>query len=158
MIEPGERRPAAAGVTPPSPPRSSGVRLRPRSLSVAVVEALAVASLAAVAWALLKGIFELGPGLLAVAVLGGWVIGTLLYQVRATPLLAAAISALAWLAGLILTWVVAMSILPGSSRTFMERIEGTPLLDWLAPQFGPLEIAGLALYVLAALYGARPRR
>ncbi len=117
-----------------------------------------VATLAALAWALLKGILEFGPGLLGVAVVGGWAIGALLWQVRATPLLAGAIAALAWLLGLVLTWLIAMAILPGSSRTFIERVEGTPFLDWLSPQFGLLEMAGLVLYVLAALYGARPRR
>lgn len=132
--------------------------LVPRSRATAVVEALLVASLAALAWALLKGILEFGPGLLGVAVVGGWAIGALLWQVRATPLLAGAIAALAWLLGLVLTWLIAMAILPGSSRTFIERVEGTPFLDWLSPQFGLLEMAGLVLYVLAALYGARPRR
>jgi hypothetical protein len=113
---------------------------------------------AALAWALLKGIFELGPGLLGVAIVGGWSIGALLWQVRATPWLAAAIAALAWLAGLILTWLLALAILPASSRTFIERVEGTSFLDWLSPQFGLLEVTGLALYLLAALYGARARR
>ena len=132
--------------------------LVPRSRAAAIVEALLVAALAALAWALLKGILEFGPGLLGVAVVGGWAIGALLWQVRATPLLAGAIAALAWLLGLVLTWLIAMAILPGSSRTFIERVEGTPFLDWLSPQFGLLEMAGLVLYVLAALYGARPRR
>jgi len=132
--------------------------LVPRSRATAIVEALLVAALAALAWALLKGILDFGPGLLGVAVVGGWAIGALLWQVRATPLLAGAIAALAWLLGLVLTWLIAMAILPGSSRTFLERVEGTPFLDWLSPQFGLLEMAGLVLYVLAALYGARPRR
>jgi hypothetical protein len=111
-----------------------------------------------VAWALLKGIFDLGPGLLGVAIVGGWSIGALLRQVRATPWLAAAIATLAWLAGLMLTWLLALALLPASSRTFIERVEGTPFLDWLSPQFGLLEVTGLALYLLAALYGARSRR
>jgi hypothetical protein len=132
--------------------------LVPRSRATAIVEALLVAALGALAWALLKGILDFGPGLLGVAVVGGWAIGALLWQVRATPLLAGAIAALAWLLGLVLTWLIAMAILPGSSRTFLERVEGTPFLDWLSPQFGLLEMAGLVLYVLAALYGARPRR
>ena len=45
-------------------------------------------------------------------------------------------------------------MLPGSSRTFLERVESTPFLGWLAPQFGLIEIVGLILYVAAALYGA----
>ena len=112
--------------------------------------------LAAVAWALIKGILEF-PGVLAVAVVGGWTIGAVLWQVRATPLLSALIAAGAWLVGLVLTWLVAMAILPGSSRTFLERVEATPFLEWQGPQFGPIEMMGLVLYVGAALYGARPR-
>jgi hypothetical protein len=123
---------------------------------VALSEALLVALLAATAWALIKGILEF-PGVLAVAVVAGWAIGALLWQVKASPLLAAAIAAAAWLVGLILTWLLAMAMLPNSSRTFMERVEGTPFLEWQAPQAGIVEILGLVLYVLAALYGARPR-
>ena len=157
MTAPGDRRPASAGV-PPSLPSSRQGRFAPPSRPVALLQALGAASLAALAWALLKGVFELGPGLLGVAIVGGWSIGALLWRVRATPWLAAAIAALAWLAGLILTWLLALAILPASSRTLIERVEGTPVLDWLAPQFGLLEVTGLALYLLTALYGARPRR
>jgi len=155
MAEPGERRPADT-IAPPARQRGSWDRLRPRSTAMALVEALVAGLLAALVWALLKGLLEF-PGVLAVAVIGGWAIGLLLWQVRAAPALAAAIAALAWLVGLLLTWLVAMVMLPDSSRTFLERVEGTLFLDWLAPQFGFLEILGLALYVLAALYGARPR-
>ncbi|MEA2025984.1 MAG: hypothetical protein U9O18_04775 [Chloroflexota bacterium] len=156
MTEPDERRPA--DVTEPPPSRAGAwARLRPRSMRVAIVEALLAALLAALAWALLKGILELGPGLLAVAALGGWAIGAVLWQVRPAPLTAAVVGAIAWLMGLVLTWLVALAILPDSSRTFIERVEGTPFLDWLAPQFGLLEVAGLVVYVVAAAYGARPR-
>ena len=123
---------------------------------MALVEAVLIGLLAAVTWALVKGILEF-PGVLAIAVVGGWAIGAVLWQVRARPLLAALIAAAAWLIGLLLTWLVAMAILPGSSRTFLERVEATPFLEWQGPQFGPLELLGLLLYVGSALYGARPR-
>jgi hypothetical protein len=122
---------------------------------VALAEALFIGLLAAVAWALLKGILELGFGLLAVAVLGGWGIGFLLRQVRASPLLAVALGTLTWVSALVLSWLLAMAILPGSSRTFIERVEGTPFLDWLSPQFGLIEILSLAMFSGAAAYGAR---
>ncbi len=123
---------------------------------MAVLEATLVGPLAAVVWALLKGVLEF-PGVLAVAVVAGWAIGALLWQVRARPALAALIAATTWLLGLVLTWLVSMAILPGSSRTFLERVEATPFLEWQAPQFGVIEALGLVLYVVAALYGARPR-
>jgi hypothetical protein len=158
MSAPGDRRPAGVDGPTPPPSRPQPLGLRSPSPGIAILEALAAASLAALAWALLKGILELGIGLLGVAMVGGWAIGALLWQVRASPWLAAAIATLAWLAGLVLTWLLALAILPASSRTFVERVQGTPFLDWLSPQFGLLEIAGLLLYVLASLYGARPRR
>lgn len=155
MTEAGEQRPRT---TAPALARARGgwQRLRPRALATAVLEAALISLLAATAWALIKGILEF-PGVLAVAVVAGWAIGAVLWQVRATPLLAALIATGAWLLGLVLTWLVAMAILPGSSRSFLERVEGTPFLEWQAPQFGAIEVLGLALYVAAALYGARPR-
>lgn len=155
MPEPGDRRPTS-GTLPPPRQRGGIARLRPRSLGGALLEALLVALLAAVAWALLKGVLEF-PGALVVAVVGGWAMGALLWGVRASPLYAAGLAVAAWFLGLVLTWLVAMAILPGSSRTFLERVAGTPFPDWLAPQFGLFEIMGLALYVLSALYGARRR-
>lgn len=160
MTAPGERRPP--GSVEPRPPRagSSGIvrALRPRSTGVALVEAVLVAALAASAWALLKGVLELSVGLLVVGAFGGWAIGAVLWQVRTSPLLAVAIAAAAWLVGLVGTWLVAMALLPASSRTFLERLANTPFTDWLSPQFGLVEIGGLVVYVVAAAYGARPRR
>ena len=158
MTEPGDRRPPGATSRPPTTDHggSRWAGLRPTSFGLALAEALIVALLAALAWALLKGILELSIGLLAVAVLGGWAIGAVLRQARPSPLLAAALGALAWAAGLVLTWFVAMILLPASSRTLLERLGATPFLDWLSPQFGLLEIAGLALFTAAAAYGARP--
>ncbi|MGD8485192.1 MAG: hypothetical protein PVG27_03155 [Chloroflexota bacterium] len=156
MTAPGERRPRASSPDTPAHDPSFLDRLRPRSLAAAVAEAVAVGLLSAAVWALVKGVLEF-PGVLAVAVVAGWAIGALLWQVRGSPALAALIAAGAWLVGLVLTWLVAMAILPGSSRTFLERVEGTPFVDWLMPQFGPIELLGLILYLGAALYGARPR-
>lgn len=160
MNEPGDRRPPSSTIGPPTsatPRRPAGPdRLRPRSLPLALAEAGLVGLVAAVAWAFLKGVLEF-PGALGVAVVGGWLIGEVLWSVRANPLLAAAIAVLAWVLGLVLTWLTALALLPESSRSFLERVQGTPFLDWLSPQFGWLEIAGLVLYAGGALFGARPR-
>ncbi len=160
MTEPGDRRPPSStfsASTSSAPRRPAGPhRLRPRSLPLAIAEASLVGLAAAVAWALLKGVLEF-PGALGVAVIGGWLIGEVLWSVRANPLLAAAVAGLAWVLSLVLTWLTALALLPESSRSFLERVQGTPFLEWLSPQFGWLEIAGLVLYVGAALFGARPR-
>lgn len=115
-----------------------------------------MAGLSALAWAFLKGVLEF-PGALGVAVVGGWLTGEVLWSVRVHPALAALLAVAAWVAGLVLTWITAMALLPESSRSFVERLQNTPFLEWLGPQFGWLELAGLVLYVLGALYGARPR-
>jgi hypothetical protein len=156
MSQPGERRPPDA--TPlPRPRSASGPdRLRPASLPVALLEATLVGLVAAFLWAFIHGVLEF-PGALAVAVIGGWLIGEVLWSVHAHPLVAAAMAALAWLAGLLLSWVVAMALIQESSRTLLGRLQATPFLEWLGPQFGWLQLVGLMLYVGAALYGARPR-
>ena len=154
MSRPGEQRPAQG--TRPAPTRASSSRL-PRSTAAIVALALLAGVAGALAWALLKGILEF-PGVLAVAVVAGWGIGALLWRIRAHPLLAALVAFAAWLLGLVLTWLVSMAILPGSTRSLLERIEATSFLEWQAPQFGVIELLGLLLYVLAALYGARQRR
>jgi len=112
--------------------------------------------LAAAAWALLRGVLELGPTSLAIAALGGWGIGAVLRQARAPVPLAVFLGLVAWLLGLVLSWLLAMALLPSSARTFAERLVGTPLLDWLTPQLGLLEMVGLLVYGAAAAYGARP--
>ena len=149
---PGDRRPPIA----PTAAARARPRPAPRSGVTSVALAIAVGVLAAIAWAVLKGILEF-PGVLAVSVVAGWMIGNLVRDVRAAPVVATVVALLTWSLGLVLTWVVAMAILPGSSRSFPERLSATPFLDWQAPQFGIIEVAGLALYLLAALYGARGR-
>lgn len=156
MTEPGERRPPSTAAAPPARRPDGPDRFRPSSLPLALGEAVVVALLSALAWAFLKGVLEF-PGALAVAVVGGWLIGEILWSVRAHPAVAAVVSVAAWLVGLVLTWMTAMALLPESSRTFIERLQSTSFLDWLSPQFGWLETAGLVLYVLSALFGARPR-
>lgn len=160
MDEPGDRRPVdasgqAAGRSggrrgPPAPPP-------PRAR--AIVAAVGVALVAAAAWALLRGILELGPGLLAVAGLGGWGIAAILRRaVPAVPVgLPIALAVASWLLALVGTWLVSLAILPASTRTLLERIEATPFLEWMGPQLGLLEIAGLALFAGAAAYGMRRR-
>jgi hypothetical protein len=129
---------------------------RPRSLGSAILLAGAAGLLAALAWSVLRAILELGPGALVVAALGGWGIGASLRQARGSPVLAACIGGLSWLAGLLLTWLLSMAILPGSSRTFSERVAATPFLDWLAPQLGLLEATALVAFVGFAAWSARP--
>ncbi len=116
-----------------------------------------MALLAAAAWALLQGILELTVGLLVVAVVGGWSIGTALRPVDHARVAATALAGLAWLAGLVGVWLISMALIEASSRTLLERLQATPFIEWQAPLFGLVEIVGLVLYVGAAAYGSWPR-
>jgi hypothetical protein len=167
MTEPGEQRPSNStgetggrGWSAQQVAGGRGARgghsARSRSLPGALLVAGGVMLLAAAAWALLRGVFELGPTSLAIAALGGWGIGAVLRQARAPVLLAVFLGLTAWLLGLVLSWLLAMALLPSSARTFAERLEGTPFLDWLTPQLGLLEMVGLLVYGAAAAYAARP--
>jgi uncharacterized membrane protein len=110
--------------------------------------------------ALLLAVLSITAGLVAVAVLGGWLIGVgvrtgawrgLAHRPSKAPLaLAAVLGAVAWLGGLVLAWIVSMAILPLSSRTFLERIVATPFPEWIAPQLAPLDYLVLTMLVVVA--------
>lgn len=117
---------------------------------------MVAAVLAALGWALLRGILEVTAGLLAIAAIGGWGIGAAIRRVRSAPLLAALLGSGTWVLALLLTWVVTKATLQGSSQTFLERLTYQPFLDWLSPQFGLLDVAGLALFAGTAAFAARP--
>jgi hypothetical protein len=157
MREPGDQPlPDGSGLEGVSRRRPDRLPWRPRSFGMAVLLAGAAGIAAAFAWSVLRAVLELGPGSLVVAALGGWGIGTSLRQAGGSPILAAVIGGLSWLAGLLFTWLVAMAILPGSTRTFVERVTATPFLEWLTPQLGLLEAAALVAFVGFAGWSARP--
>jgi hypothetical protein len=132
-----------------------------RGVGLGLVAMLAVA----VVCALLRAILDLSGGIIAVAVAGGWAIGAAVRQgawggqphrPSTAPVIAgAALGALGWLAGLVGAWLVAMAILPGSSRTFTERLAATPFPDWLGPQVGLADLLSLLLFIVFGAIGAR---
>lgn len=156
MTEPGERRPPTA--TAWTPTRVSDETPWSRSRSVLV--ALAAGLGAAVAWALLRSVLDITVGSLVVAALGGWAIGRSLRHSVAggSSWLAGGLAAAGWLASLLLSWVVAMAILPESSRSLPERLAATSFLDWLLPQLGVVEFGALVVWVGAALIAIRRPR
>jgi hypothetical protein len=156
VSEPGEQRPSSWSGWQRQASRV-GRAAGGRSLGSALLQATVAALLSAAAWAVLRGILELGVTGLAALALGGWIMGSVLRGARSPRLLAAAWAASAWLLGLILSWLLAMALLPGSTKSFAERLAGTPFVDWLAPKFGALELAGLVVCIGAAAYAAGPR-
>ncbi len=124
-----------------------------RALVLGLVAGLGTASLTAVFHALLS----ITAGLIAISLLGGWLVGVGVrsgawrgrpHQPSRAPLaLAAALGLLTWIAGMVLSWLLSMAILPGSSKTFLDRLAATPFPDWIAPQFGLLDLLTLVLLV-----------
>lgn len=110
--------------------------------------------------ALLLAVLSITAGLVAIAVLGGWLIGVgvrtgawrgLAHRPSKAPLaLAAAIGALAWLAGLVLAWLISQAMLPTSTRPYLDRLAATPFPDWVAPQLAPLDYLVLGVLVVVA--------
>jgi hypothetical protein len=142
------------------------IRDRP-DLVRALLLGLLAGILVALAAALLRSILDMTAGLVALAVAGGWVVGAavrrgawagLPHRASAAPeLLGMLLGALTWVIALVLAWVVAMAILPASERTLLDRLAGIPFLDWLSPQLGLGEVAGLVLAAILGWFGARSR-
>ena len=143
----GVRRPTADLVVRPQPAPVRGPLL-------GIVLAIGVALVAAVAWSILRGILELSVGLLVVSALGGWGIGATLRRSLPSMPLAVTLGVGAWVASLVLTWLVTrMTLL--SDRDLIGRLTQTPFLDFTAQQFGVLELLSLLLFAGSAAYGVR---
>ena len=134
-------------------------------LGDAIVFGLGATAATVIVSALLRDILDVSFGLLVIAGVGGWLIGA---GVRCgawagRPHLARAVlgvigvvfGRLCWLLGLVAAWLLSMAILPGSSRSFGDRLTATPFMDWLSPQLDPLDYVQLLLLVGIAGYVAR---
>jgi hypothetical protein len=163
---PGDVRPRHLE-RPPSDRYLAGaqvIRERPDTARALVLGAT-VGILVAVAGGLFRSILDLTGGLVALAVAGGWGVGAavrrgawagLPHRRSAVPgSLGLMLGALTWVAALVVAWIVAMAILPGSERTLLERLAATPFLDWLAPQLGLADVLGLVLAASFGWFGAR---
>jgi hypothetical protein len=156
----GDFKPGQAGGWPPASPGlgGSGGRVRATPTPSRVALALASGLLAALAWAMLRGILDLSVGLLVVAGAGGWGIGAACRGSSRGRPLAGSLGLAAWLASLVLTWLVTRLVLPGSGLGLLERLGQTGFLEYTSQQAGVLELASLALFVGAALVSASPSR
>lgn len=149
-------RPPSDRFRTPAPPP---IKERP-DLGRATLLGLAGGLAYAIPAALLLAILSITAGLVALAVLGGWLIGVgvrvgawrgLAHRPSKAPLaLGAGLGAVAWLGGLVLAWLVSMLILPGSSMGFLDRLAANPFLDWVVPQLAPLDYLVLAILVAVA--------
>ncbi len=138
---------------------------RPPRILSATLAGLLVAVAVALVLGLLRAVFELGPGLLVVAAVGAWLLGEAVSRAawgpaphlpRAdVPRIAAVLGAMAWLAGSAVDYLISLALLPGSSRTFGERLLDQPFPAWLAPQLSLLDAAEIVVLVVVAWRSAR---
>jgi len=165
----GEALPAQRRLTrPPGDRYATTSRPEPVVERPDLVRALVLGTVAGLGTAAVSAVFHavlsITAGLVAISVLGGWLIGlgvrTGAWSGRAhrpsgAPLaLAAALALATWLVGLVLAWLLSMAILPGSGKPFLDRLAATPFLDWLGPQLGPLDLLRLVLLVSVAWVSA----
>ncbi len=124
-----------------------------------------MAAVVALALGSLRAILDIGPGLLVVAAVGGWLLGeavtwgawgSSVHLPRpAVFRLAAALGAVTWLAGSVVAYLLSLALLPESSRTFAERLSDQPFPAWLAPQLSPLDVAEIVVLIVVAWRSAR---
>jgi hypothetical protein len=156
---PGERyqpRPVAA---------SDGTPVGSPRLAWAALSGLAVALATVSGFAAVATIFDVGPGLLAVCAVGGWLLGRAVRYgawsggthsgTASVPGLAVAVALLTWLAAEVGTYLLALAARPDSVLSMGDRIAQSPFLEWLGPQFGPVEILELFLLIGIAGFAAR---
>jgi hypothetical protein len=118
-------------------------------------------------FAIIVGILDVGLGLIALSVVGGWAIGAAVHrgawsgrrQVagRGVPAVAALLALLAWIAGYFGAYLLALLLRPDSSLTFGERLAQQSFGDWLAPQLGPTQFIEILFLTGIAWYSARSR-
>ena len=170
LASPGEVKPEASGrlAQPPAlryaTAAAARAPARPRWARATVYGLLAAAGGAAV-WLVAAGLLGLSGGLMVLAIVLAWGIGTAI-RVGAwgsaqhpadgrTGVLAIALGVSTWLAGMCLVYLYSLATRPDSALSLADRLAGTPFLDWLAPQLLPLAPVELAAFILVGWLAAR---
>ncbi len=133
----------------------------------------AVAGIAvALVYGILWGGIELQFGLIAVAVMGGWLIGAAVRHgawraawrspqhspSRRLKAFAAVVSVVAWFGGAYVAYVVSRALLPESDLSFAERLSDLPFAEYLTQQYeagGLVHAIALAAMVIMGWRTAR---
>lgn len=160
-------RPVAAVDRPASERSRNGKGIQPPRANLTRGAALGVPAVLAISavWGLLLAVFDVDLGLVAVAVIGGWLVGQAVRmgtwssadhpRMPAVAPLAAGLAALCWLGGSAVAYLTSLAILHSSTQTFSERLVAQPFLGWLAPQLSILDIIELTLLAVVAWRSAR---
>lgn len=166
--EPGEGVPAARSGAGSAEERAGPARERaaatPSVGRGARFGAAAVLGVA-VAWAIAAGLFDISWGLVVIAALGGWIIGSAVgfgtwgvaahRPERRVRWLAAGSGVATWLVGSLGSYLVALVTLPGSTLSLGERIANAPFVDALASQISLFDVIEILLLAVVAWRSAR---
>lgn len=163
---PGDIRPRELERPPGERYRTAGPVIRDRpDVGRALLLGAGAGLIVAMAAALLRSVLDVTTGLLALAVGGGWAVGAAVrrgawagrpHGASAAPeVMAVCVGAATWVVALIVAWLVAMAILPGSERPLLSRLMSTPFVEWLGPQLGLADLVCLAVTPVFAWLGAR---
>jgi hypothetical protein len=151
----------------PAPERYSTPAPAARSdLFGAVVYGLAGAVLVAIVWLVAAGTLALTWALVGVAAFGGWVVGSAVGwgawnrtgPRRTHPvarLIAIALALLAWLGGTYLAYLWKLVVSARADEPVAQRLAEQDFARWLPSEFGPLQIAQLAVIALLAWWSSR---
>jgi hypothetical protein len=159
--QPGEALPASRRLARPPSDRyrtaAPEVVVERPDLVRATLLGLVAGAGTAIPTAILHAVLSITAGLIAISILGGWLIGVGVrtgswsgrpHRPSRSPLVvAAALGLVTWLLGLVLAWLLSMAILPASTMSLLDRLAAIPFLDWLEPQLGPLDLLRLVLLV-----------
>jgi hypothetical protein len=151
----------------PIPDRFSKPIAAPRSdLFGGVVFGLAGAVIGALAWMVAAGPFALTWGLIGMAAIVGWLVGSAVgwgAWNRAGPrrthpvvrALAIGFGFLAWLGGTYLAYLWQLAVSAEASEPIAQRIAEQDFTRWLPSQFGALQVVQLAAIAILAWRSSR---
>ncbi|HUG46858.1 MAG TPA: hypothetical protein VMP67_00415 [Candidatus Limnocylindria bacterium] len=126
------------------------------------------AVLAAVVYGLCWGVLNLQYGLIAVAIMLGWVIGAAIRRgawaraahpaTRRLQVLGAVLGVVAWLGGAFVAYLSSRLVLPGSSASLAERLADLPFGEFMTQQYEAGGIAHAVAFAALAIMGWRTAR
>lgn len=119
----------------------------------------------ALIWMVAAGLANVTAGLLVLALVGGYGIGTATAYgswgeaphdpLPTLRLLGAGLGVAAWLLGTFLDYLIGLAVIPGSTSSLGEKMAAQPYPVALAAQFGLLDVAAIALLAGFAWRAAR---
>jgi thiol:disulfide interchange protein len=109
-----------------------------------------------IVWAVLSAVIGLHLGLLVVAAIGGWLIGSALKPAGPRARwVTGAIAVDAWILGAVLDFVLSQALLPDAATSLSSRLTLTGFADYTLGTFDIVQAAAIAILVVVAWRSAR---